>query len=253
MRERDLGNLARFVVVSDVHLRVEDTERTRLFLDVLASLEGQGSVFLAGDIFDFIFVAHDYFHFLWNEVFELCERLRAKGTDVYFIEGNHDFGFEHFRSTALERAFSDFGDFSVTFRHPVLGRVEVRHGDDVVCPASYPWFRAVVKSRPLQVACKQAMPGRRLQGIFSRYARVSRRRDEYRELRRSFLDSCLDHHFTRRRQAGVGTDVFILGHIHQEVDYLLGDTRVVAGPDWMRKPTLLKCDAQGILKRDVVR
>lgn len=252
MEVRTLGLIARFAVISDVHLKRPDDSLTALFIQSLETLadEGVEAVILLGDVFDFIFVAHSYFYRMWAPVFEACARLGARGIKVIFLEGNHDFGFEHGTYAHVRQAFFLAGDCEVTLLHPVLGLVSLRHGDDVVCPPSYRSFRTLVKNFWFQRLCK-IIPGAVMQKVFSRYAKLSRSRDTYRVLEPAYLQKCTAEHFEHFR--GQRPAVFVIGHIHTHVDARIGGVRLLAGNDWLTHPNILRCFEDGLVVRTFLR
>ena len=110
-----LDKLENFIVISDVHLSDPNDKLTDLFISTLNSLPKTEAIFLLGDIFDFIAVNSTYFFNLWDNVFQTFKSLKENGIRVYFIEGNHDFGFEHFKSDFLNQCFTSYGDFIAEF------------------------------------------------------------------------------------------------------------------------------------------
>lgn len=231
-----LKNIKTFVVISDVHLRDPDDQLTELFLDTLSSFKEIDAVFLLGDIFDFIAAKSSYFCKLWQNFFAACKNLQEKGIQVYFIEGNHDFGFEHFKSDFLQKCFSAYGDFIVEIAHKKLGYVHLRHGDDVVCKPNYLKFRKLVKGKLFQCVTSMLVPGWLMQFMFSRYAKISRKNDAYRSLPEPFLQNCLQT--TIKIHSYI--NVLIIGHIHILRDCILENgVRFLVGPDWLSQPNYL--------------
>jgi UDP-2,3-diacylglucosamine pyrophosphatase LpxH len=230
----------RFALISDVHLRDPKDALTEKFLKTLRNLPAEHNVqalFLNGDIFDFIEVASPFFLKFWGPVFEVCKNLKQQGVAVYFSEGNHDFGFEHFPSKTLNESFTHYGDVSFSFQHPSLGRCWVQHADDIVCPPSYLPFRKFVKSRSFQKAIS-IVPGFAMQFVFTRYAKFSRSQDEYRPCPEEFLNKCLSDFFANQDEK---IDTFFMGHIHQNLDFKHKSTRVFCGPSWLTEPNVLVC------------
>lgn len=242
----NLKDINHFIVISDVHLRHPEEKLTQLFISTLNSFSHIDAVFLLGDIFDFIAVNSPYFFNLWKNVFQAFKNLRSKGIQVYFIEGNHDFGFEHFKSEFLNSCFNAYGDFMVQLSHPKLGFVQLRHGDDVVCKPNYLKFRKFVKSKIFQKIISILFPGWFMQFIFSRYAKFSRSQDEYRSLDQNFLMNCLEN--TLNFYTNI--HVLIMGHIHILKDCLIKNkVRFLVGPDWVSKPSYLVYDEENEFQR----
>lgn len=241
-----IDEVKHFVVISDVHLRDPNDELTKLFISTLNSFQNKETVFLLGDIFDFIGVFGPYFFNLWIHVFQACKALKARGSRIYFVEGNHDFGFEHFKSPFLNECFSDYGDFIIEYTHPQLGLVHLRHGDDVVCSPDYLKFRNLVKSKFFQLFTGFLFPGWLMQFIFSRYAKFSRKKDVYRKLPEDFLLFCIQKVIEKYPSI----HVLIIGHVHIVRDILINNkVRFLVGSDWLSQPNVLVCNEKGQLNR----
>ncbi|MES2615043.1 MAG: metallophosphoesterase [Bdellovibrionota bacterium] len=231
-----LNPLENFIVISDVHLRDPNDNLTNLFISTLNSLSNTEAIFLLGDIFDFVAVKSNFFFKLWKNVFQALQNLKEKGVQVYFIEGNHDFGFEHFKSPFLNNCFNAYGDFIIEFQHPQLGLIHLRHGDDIICKPSYLKFRSFVKNKYFQHMISWLVCGRLMHFIFSRYAKISRKKDAYRTLSETFLNSCLN--LTINKYSNI--NVLIIGHIHILRDFMIDNrVRFLVGPDWMSQPSYL--------------
>ncbi len=155
---------------------------------------------------------------------------------MYFVEGNHDFGFEHFKSTQLQACFHSYGDLCIEMSHPHLGLVHLRHGDDVVCHQGYLAFRRFVKNKWFQKIASILFPGKFMQFIFSRYAKLSRKTDAYRTLSDEFLFSCLNSVLSQFPLI----KVLIIGHIHIfKQETINNQVQFFSGPDWLSKPSIL--------------
>ena len=86
---------APLVVTSDIHLRDPNDSRAVLLEDLIERcIRGQVKHFvLNGDIFDFCFGMSGYFRRKFQRLGKCLERLAASGTEVIFVEGNHEFAF----------------------------------------------------------------------------------------------------------------------------------------------------------------
>lgn len=225
-----------FVVFSDVHLRDPNDSLTKTFIAALKQQTQVEAIFLLGDIFDFFGASKPFFFKRWQGLFDTFCELRSLGIKIYFLEGNHDFGFEHFPSPRLDKSFDVYGDMRFEMQHPILGRVLFLHGDNMICPPSYLPFRKLIKSKWFQKLTNFLVPGFLVHLIFSRYAKISRKKDVYRTLERTFFEACVQR-FLNRQSAAV--DVLIFGHIHATFDETYGETRLLCGPDWFQAPSYL--------------
>jgi UDP-2,3-diacylglucosamine pyrophosphatase LpxH len=254
--------------LSDVHLVDPSDAQTVLFLDFLRTIRSDTSqdaplgqvrhVFLLGDIFEFIDASSTFFRALWKEVFAVLGLLQSRGVLVYFVEGNHDFGFEYVRQLAFAKESSRdsshwlkqwatfVGDVGLQFHHPALGRVHVRHGDDVVAAQEYLYFRGFVKSRFAGFLLRR-VPSQASHHFFLWLARKSRKRGDAYELplekvRDDALRFVSDGEFPL-------PDVLIIGHIHVFIDTKINGMRMLSGPDWYQAPSYLMVSLDGSIGR----
>ncbi len=241
-----LGKVQTFAVLSDIHLREPDEPNSILLQRLMPTLARVEIVIFLGDIFDFIFAGSPFFLRRWQKFLHICEQLQSQGTRIAFVEGNHDFGFEHNFPKLLKRSFTWHGDCSLTLTHPTLGSVMLRHGDDIVCPDNYLPFRQTVKSKPFQQAAN-LVPGMAMHHLFSQWAKISRRQGSYRKLSPQFFSNCVSQRITH---FAFKPDILILGHVHENIDTKILNTRCLAGPSWLQSPNMLLCDAKGQLVRE---
>jgi len=249
VRLRDLGKSQNLIVVSDVHMRHPNDERTKLFSKFLSELPVCDTLVLLGDIFDFINARQHFYYDFWSSVFTELSRLRNKGIKVIFIEGNHDYGFQHGTHPSVKACFDHCGDFWGKLEHGQLGQLLLLHSDDVVCPPSYRLFRGLVKSRLFQWLASP-IPGATTQSLFSKVATASRSKDDFRRLSPQFLTDCVDHLLTARiPQLDCEPNLCVFGHIHVSLDDHRSDIRFVSTPDWFSAPSYLHFNETGEVVR----
>ncbi len=82
------------IFVADTHFHLQpgvaESRRLERFLELCHRARGVGHLVLLGDIFDFWF---DYPHFRlrgYEEVLQALDVVRAAGTELHFVGGNHD-------------------------------------------------------------------------------------------------------------------------------------------------------------------
>ncbi len=240
-----LGAISSFAVLSDIHLRHPNENNCMLAIQTLNSLRDVNAVILLGDIFDFIFAPSPFFQKRWQPIFDSLKNLQTSGVKVVFVEGNHDFGFEHLFPKELLSSISIAGDALIDLRHPILGRILLQHGDNIICPPNYLKFRSIIKSRVLQNLVRP-IPGTIMQFVFSRWAKISRRQGSYRTLSPSFFDSCVRENICSQPSPPA---TLILGHVHENIDTKIENTRCIAGPSWLQAPSVLRCSHNGELSR----
>ncbi|WP_338636582.1 UDP-2,3-diacylglucosamine diphosphatase [Spirobacillus cienkowskii] len=248
MKTIKLQIINNFIVISDVHLRNPKDENTKIFIETLDQIIVENyknkidALFLLGDIFDFIAASKNYFLNFWKEIFDKFAQIKQLGMQIYFIEGNHDFGFEHFKSKTLNHYFTDYGDFIIEFEHKIFGLVVLRHGDNVVCSNSYHKVRAILKSSYFQKLINFLLPGFIMHFICISYAKKSRKKGEYNKLQPSFLKHCIENYTNEyKTNFNKKIDTLFLGHIHVFLDTSLNNSRFIVGPDWHSAPNYFIC------------
>jgi UDP-2,3-diacylglucosamine pyrophosphatase LpxH len=245
----DLGESQNVIVVSDVHMRTLDEERTQIFCRFLNELPECDTLVLLGDIFDFINARQSFFYHYWSPVFESLKKIRSHGVQVVFIEGNHDYGFQFATCPEVKDCFDHCGDFWARLTHSYHGELLLLHSDDVVCPPSYRLFRGVVKSRLFQWLVSP-IPGQTTHSLFARVASVSRGRDEYRALSREFLTDCVDDLLERQLpKLKIDPRMCVFGHIHVSLDDHRKKVRFLSGSDWFSAPGFIQLHASGDVSR----
>jgi UDP-2,3-diacylglucosamine hydrolase len=248
----DLGSSENLVVVSDVHMRTPDDAQTGNFLSFLESIGSSlkcDTLVLLGDIFDFVNARQSFYFQHWKKVFFQLKALKARGIKVVFVEGNHDFGFEHSPRDEISECFDHCGDILLKIKHPRAGDILLLHSDDVVCPPSYRIFRSLVKSAVFQ-SLFTPVPGRLTDAIFSRYAKISRSRDNYRVLDPRFLTQCASEFVCNLDGTlGLKPQICVFGHIHVHLDDVLEDIRFLSGPAWLTQPSFLILTDTGAIER----
>ncbi|MBX9839173.1 UDP-2,3-diacylglucosamine diphosphatase [Silvanigrella sp.] len=258
MRTIKIKEVKNFVIISDVHLREPENHITQLFIETLDKfiLEKKNktseleAIFLLGDIFDFITVSKSFFIKLWENVFNKFLELKSLGISIYFIEGNHDFGFEHFHSKKLDKYFTDYGDCIFEFQHQNFGNVILRHGDNVVCSPTYHKPRAFFKSYLFQKIANLFFSGWLMHFICTKYAKRSRNKGEYNALQSSFLRFCITGYLNEYLEINKKQiDTLFIGHIHVFIDLNVNGTKFIVGPDWFSAPNYIHCKADGTYNR----
>jgi UDP-2,3-diacylglucosamine hydrolase len=220
------------VVASDIHLRAPDDERALLLESVLdRCLQGQVDHFvLLGDIFDFCFGGSQWFRNKFVRLGAKLEALAASGTQVVFVEGNHEFDMASmgWKGVHIHRPF----DLAINLK--AGPRVRFCHGDLLHAPKLYRLFRAIIKS-PVAILGARAVPGHMFDAWSLNFAAHSRSKDEYRSLDHEALMRAANA-WLDRTDAEFG----VFGHFH--VPYaeprLAGRGRIFSLDSW-DKPNLL--------------
>lgn len=201
----------RLFVLSDLHvLGADDPIYASLLRLMREQVRAEDVLVLAGDIFD-VFVGDKPIFLRRYEAFvRELENLSARGVEVHYIEGNHDF--------LVRKAFGRIPGVTV---HPRDASVQLRgarfyfaHGD-LVDPADFGYraLRAFFRSPMIRVAAK-VLPGSvvdrigqassKTSGCWSRRELPPERLEAVRKLFRNFAAQTLAQ----------GYDYVIMGHCH---------------------------------------
>lgn len=199
------------VVASDVHVRDAKDDRYELLCQLIeeATRTKAQALVLNGDIFEFFFGWHSYFRNKYSRLLFLLDKLASNGSQVWFVEGNHEYGLDglsrHFRFQVVP---SDGG----IIMSPDGKRILVAHGDLLSPDFNYRVFRRVMRSQ--FVNCLAFIfPQNILDKLTLWLARTSRSKDKYRVLKHDKIR--LMAASKMREQCA---DVIIFGHFHHPYD-----------------------------------
>ncbi|HEX9873439.1 MAG TPA: UDP-2,3-diacylglucosamine diphosphatase [Deferrimonas sp.] len=215
------------VFIADAHLRDPGDENYRRFLAFLEGLRGKTrTLYLLGDIFEFwIGYRHAVFS-AYVPVLEALRRLREDGTELVFVEGNHDFHMGPFFEEVLGcRVIADDAAVDVDGL-----RIYLAHGD-LADPADsgYRLLRRLLHSRFTLLLARLVTPD--LPWAISRWmGRQSRKQYVTRSVRRQPEELILAH---ARRRFSEGHQAVVTGHFHHPLLRSDPAGTVVALGDWI--------------------
>jgi len=226
----------RDVFIADAHLVDPTTENYRRLLAFLESLQGNTrTLYLLGDLFEF-WVGYRHVVFApYVPVLEALRRLRAGGTQIVCVEGNHDFHLgPYFEEVLGCRVLPDGGAVEIDGR-----RVHIAHGD-LVNPGdrSYRLLRTILRSAPLRWLL-QVVPPDWTWGI-ARWAGRQSRKGHAANRRRWVPEALLAAH--ARQRFAEGCAVVVTGHFHQPLLRTEGEGLVVALGDWIDQFSYAVCE-----------
>ncbi len=215
----------RLLVVSDLHILGPDDPVYLSLLDLLRHRTHPGDeVVLAGDIFDLFVGSKAVFRDRYEGFFSTLKEAGARGVNLHYIEGNHDF--------LLRKAFAEIPRFHL-YPHEVKlelagKRFFVAHGDTVDrSDYGYRALRVLFRS-PLMKTLVKVTPGKVLDSIGKRSSEASRGSrprmlaelplDRAEALRRRFRSYAAE-------KLAQGYDYVVLGHCHDldEMRFKVGD------------------------------
>ena len=215
----------RAIFVADAHLRKPGDRNYLRMLDFLEEQRGKTDMLvLLGDIFEFWIgkstVAADHVPLV-----EALERLHRQGTQLIYVEGNHDF---HLGPVFTERlacqVFPDGGSIELDGMKVYLAHGDLANPDD----AGYRLLRSFFRSDLVRFLIR-ILPNVMLQSIavlagsLSKKSLGGQRDRPAREVLKPYAETLL----------AAGHQAVVSGHFHQPFHEKLGDGELIALGDWI--------------------
>lgn len=217
----------RAVFLADAHLRHPADDNYRALLAFLAEQEGRTDLLvLLGDICEFLVGYPETVFPPYVPLFETLARLQRQGTQLVYVEGNHDFHLEPgFRHRLPCRILPDGGVIDLDGR-----RVLVVHGD-LANPADrgYRLLRAVLRSAPARLLIG-TLPAAWTWAIAERMSRASKLTRNEKSRRWPARDILVPYAET---QLTAGVQAVVTGHFHQPLHEQLSNGELLALGDWI--------------------
>lgn len=216
------------IYLADAHLRSPADSNYRLLLNFLEEERGQlRTLFLLGDIFDFWI---GYPHVVFSPSVPLLEafrRLREGGTEIVYVEGNHDFHLgPYFRDVLGCRILPDGGAVERDGK-----KIFLTHGDLINRKdRMYRLLRGLLRSKPLRIVMHIVPPD-----WTWKISRWSSRRSRLHaaERRRRSPEKLLQAH--ARERFAEGFDAVISGHFHIPLQQTTEAGTMIALGDWIEQ------------------
>ncbi len=194
--------------LADAHLLDPAAPAYRRLLEFLEAQQGQvRTLYLLGDIFDFWIGFRSVVYAPYVPLLEALRRLRETGTELVFVEGNHDFHMgPYFSETLGCRVLRDGGAVTIDGC-----RVYIGHGD-LVNPRDrgYRALRRIFRSGLVQVLSQIVHPDWTW-GIYRWLNRRSHHGKPPKAARDLPLEDLRSH---ARRRFAEGCQVVVTGHFH---------------------------------------
>lgn len=214
----------RAIFITDAHLRYpqdENYQKLLRFLDQQQQLDG---LFLLGDIFEFWL---GYKHLAFTAYIPLLEKLRqlsVAGTQLYFVEGNHDFN--------LGPYFTDSLKCTVIPDQQLVEwdgkKLFLCHGDLLNPSKNYQRLRRFWRSGLIRFLAKIVHPDP-VWSLALWLSKLSRKKNPE---SRSWDPSPLLRPFAESSQTN-SADAIFCGHFHQPLDTVFNQKQVVVVGDWL--------------------
>jgi UDP-2,3-diacylglucosamine hydrolase len=203
----------------------DERERRRRFLALLESLDPGAVLMLLGDIFDFYFEYRRVVSSRYVDIYEGLAAASARGVEIHFLGGNHDFWVGGFAERELGiRLHRDEILLSAQGR-----RIVCAHGD-LVMPGDwgYRLLKSVIRNRGVIAVSKWIHPDL-LDAIANGVSHGSRRWKSHVQEERAatMVEHAYAHLFER------GNDAFIMGHVHHPLHEVRDGREFVILGDWI--------------------
>ncbi len=225
--------------VADTHFHLEpdaaELRRRDRFLELCDLARGAGHFVLLGDLFDFWF---DYPHFRlrgYEEVLQALDRVRAAGTRLHFVGGNHDIWAAPYMreryGCEIRPPHSDLAAGGL--------RVRLCHGDGLFkLDWAYGAFRSVVRA-PAGIAAAKSLHPELLYALSTWLSGRSRcaTRDEAVVIERRAAAWLARQAPPAGRAPGPDLaewDLMVIGHVHHAFTTEAGGRRLAALAGWLR-------------------
>lgn len=221
--------------VSDVHLRLDHSERSNRFASFVQSLSPSDTLTVVGDLCDFWFSSRQR-----NNDPLGCPGLRSladfrdQGGRLRILPGNHDAWLTSFYESNL--GAECVGGSWEGISHDV--RVSAVHGHRL--GARKPW-KAMMESRSF-LAAFEALPGPiawRLADRLERSNSQSLAETHHRHL-------IIYRAHASSKMSNGHTDLVLLGHVHDVFDEMIGGGRMIVLGDWIGGSSYVRIDEQGV-------
>lgn len=215
------------IFIADAHLSAEKTPAHHHLTEFLNSEIGQiRTLVLLGDIFEFwVGYRHCVFS-AYLPILEVLQRLHAAGTNIVFVEGNHDFHIGPFFSTTLgSTIFTDSGVLPLDSK-----RIFLCHGDTIAATPGYLRLRRFFRSSFAQLLIR-VLPADVTWKIGAVLGDASRKRRRNKPQQQHLLpeEAIIS---AAQQQFAHGCDIFVCGHFHKSWQQQVDGKQIVVVGDW---------------------
>lgn len=207
--------------LSDAHLRQPDDKNYQFLLDFLNQQKDLDALFLLGDIFEFWL---GYKHLVFTAYIPLLEKLRQlseSGTQLFFVEGNHDFN--------LGSYFTETLNCTVIPDQQLIDwdgkKIMISHGDLLNPDRTYQRLRAFWRSWPIKMLSQIIHPD----FVWSFALWLSNKSKKNNPEKKHQDPTPYLVPFSEMSNS----DIVVCGHFHHPLDIEHRDVRIIALGDWI--------------------
>ncbi|MBI5587210.1 MAG: UDP-2,3-diacylglucosamine diphosphatase [Deltaproteobacteria bacterium] len=197
----------KIVFIADAHLKGLDDPNQKKFVDFLDSLCGADKLVVLGDLFDFWTGYNRVVEMNYRPALEALLRLKRRGVDIVYIEGNHDFSMGSFFTDTLKALVCpDSHILELNGK-----RYYLSHGDTIGMTFGYRLWRGFLRSPLFGVTARLVTP----RGVWKAALYLSNRsRDRHNRgsSRYNATENSIREFAAKKLSEGV--DGVITGHSH---------------------------------------
>ena len=226
----------RDLFIADAHLRDPQDLNYRKLLEFLDGQAGEiRTLYLLGDIFEF-WIGRGFATFLpYQPLLDRLKQLRAAGTDIVYVEGNHDFYLAPYFAEKLGcTILPDGGEVTIDGK-----RVFLTHGDQInPADVNYHRLRRFLRSGLIRFLSRVIPPDMiwRIATWGSRKSSESREGKTVRHIPLELLQAYARPHFDS------GCQVMVSGHHHEAIFQKSETGTLVALGDWITDYSYAVCE-----------
>src|SRR3989338_3613582 len=191
------------IFIADAHLRGLDDPNQKTLCSFLETLKDIDKLFILGDLFEFWTGYNQILEHHYSPILNQFKKLKKSGTEVIYIEGNHDFFVAPFFKEILGgEVYPDSADINLDGK-----RFFLAHGDIVEHRIGHKVWRSFLRSSFLRMLIRITPPSF-VWRVAMRLAKTSRS-----NYSRGIMVDNLQREFAKKKIEN-GVDIVMLAHSH---------------------------------------
>jgi len=216
------------IFIADAHLRGLDDPNQKTLCSFLETLKDIDKLFILGDLFEFWTGYNQILEHHYSPILNQFKKLKKSGTEVIYIEGNHDFFVAPFFKEILGgEVYPDSADINLDGK-----RFFLAHGDIVEHSIGHKVWRSFLRSSFLRMLIRITPPSF-VWRVAMRLAKTSRS-----NYSRGIMVDNLQRDFAKKKIKD-GFDFVVLAHSHfpEVLEETTDDKKsIYANPgDWIKE------------------
>lgn len=218
----------RAIFIADAHLKGLNDPNQKHLCAFLENLKDIDKLFILGDLFEFWTGYNKTLEYNYSPVLAQFKRLKESGTNIIYVEGNHDFSVAPFFKDILDgEVYPNSADITLDGK-----RFFLAHGDIAEHSISYKIWRRFLRSPVVSIIVKIVPPF-----LVWKAAMILSKKSRGNHKRGDVLDN-LQREFAKEK-IKQGFDIVIFAHSHvPEISEIAvnGKKGIYANPgDWIKE------------------